>query len=183
MHSIEAAALRGNPLRRRLAGDGAWDLPDEPGSDIAEADKLRAFFGPNGAAFMAHYERRAERGGGVLLSWSWAALFSGQAWFFYRKMFVPGVALVVAPMLLALLVPGFDAGAILLQLLGALVARSCYVGHALATIRRLEAGGYSGEDEIAALSLAGGTSLAAGLLGVVILASGWTLVLVAAAPQ
>ncbi|HEX8645151.1 MAG TPA: DUF2628 domain-containing protein [Allosphingosinicella sp.] len=134
-------------------------------------DEIAAFIGPNADRFHSAWEatraKFAGGRGGIAFGFCLPALLLGFAWFLYRRMWMFGAMLLVLPIALSYLLdsPG---GSIGLSIAMSLFGKSLYVQHAVAKIGALRDRG-AGDDEIAA---AGGTSLAGGLAGGLILAAG-----------
>ena len=134
-------------------------------------DEVAAFIGPNADRFEhAWTETRrkiVDGNGGFAVSFCWPALLFSFAWFFYRKLWILGGILLIAPAALALLDvnPGGSLGATVAM---ALFGKSIYVQHAVGRIGEVrERGG--GDRELA---LAGGISTLGGVGGGLILALG-----------
>ena len=138
-------------------------------------DDVARFLGPNAERFRAAWEKtRAkalDKGAGIAFGWSWPALVFGFAWFFYRKQWWVGAALLLTPIVLGYFLEtrGSFAGVAIVM---AMYAKSFVVSDAVAKIARIRARG-GGDDAIAA---AGGVSVIAGVIAGAIL-----LVTVAAA--
>lgn len=140
------------------------------GDDGAERD-LAAFFGPRGQGYVRLYRRRAElipgRRGFFRADWSWPAFGCWFVWFWYRKLWLPG--------LLALLVPiagqalGGDIGGLLGYLLPVLLAKDRYMVAAARALRDADAAGLAGEARLAFLRRRGGVSWVGAGAGTVLL--------------
>jgi hypothetical protein len=135
-------------------------------------EEIALFAGPNADRFHRAWEAtraKIESGrGGISFGFCLPALLFGFAWFLYRKMWTVGVMLLVVPVALAFL---FDSGggSAGVAIAMSLFAKSLYVQHAVAKIGALRDAG-AGDEAIAA---AGGTSLAGGLVGGLILAAAY----------
>src|SRR5262245_25335505 len=78
--------------------------------DQADQESLRKdladFFGPNSERYLAIFERMRSKSGYyrfVVYSWNWVVLLLAYTWFFYRKLYLVGVMLFVAPIVLGML--------------------------------------------------------------------------------
>lgn len=146
---------------KRAEGARLWAASDW--ADVA------SFTGPNAARFERVWARLRDqsmaKGAGFAQSWCWPALLFGFAWFFYRKLWGMGVALLILPPVIGCLL-GSQGGAIGVSAASTILAKNLYVQHAVTRIARIRAAG-GGADEIAA---AGGTSLAGGAIGGVLFA-------------
>jgi hypothetical protein len=134
-------------------------------------DELALFIGPNADRFQGAFEgtqpKMLEGGGGIAFGFCWPALLFSFAWFFYRKMWAFGLALLLIPPALAFVLET-RGGGLGVMIAVAMFAKSLYVQHAVAKVGAVrEAGG--GDDAIAA---AGGVSVAGGAVGGIILAAG-----------
>lgn len=143
-------------------------LAEGPDQEQVRAD-LAAFFGPKAERFLAKYEklRRGFGRGKLFFSWNWAVFFLNFAWFFYRKMYLCGVLILVLPLVLGLLLPEGPGGAGLV-LAFALFADHWYVTHALKQVIKANALGLQGAERAAYLQERGGVSRLAGGLALVV---------------
>lgn len=133
-------------------------------------EELALFVGPNAERFRDAFERTRPKmlagHGGVSFGFCWPALLFSFAWFFYRKMWAAGLALLVVPPALGFFIDS-RGGALGVMIAISLFARSLYVQHAVSKIGAVrETGG--DDDEVAA---AGGVSTAGGAVGGLILAA------------
>jgi hypothetical protein len=135
-------------------------------------EEIATFIGPNADRFHGAWEatraKVATGRGGIAFGFCWPALLFGFAWFFYRRMWAAGLALLVVPVVLGFF---FDmrGGGIGVMVATALFSKSLYVQHAVSKIGAVhEQGGGGGE----AIAAAGGVSVAGGAIGGLILAIG-----------
>jgi hypothetical protein len=126
--------------------------------------ELATFFGPRPDAYLKVYEKIRFRTDGrkiFPMTWSWPVFVGGFTWFFYRKMYGAGAALIVVPIVIVLLFG--SAGSASLAYF-AVSAKSMYVYSALGRILKADSLGLSGAERSDYLRRAGGVSLVAGVL-------------------
>jgi hypothetical protein len=139
-------------------------------SEKSEAEMLRLFVGPNADKFLKIY--RAQRDGKRAFSFNWVVLLAALPWFFYRKLYVIGVGLLLVPIIVVVIFPklsgvgttGFAAAL-------AVLANMLYVQIALRRIKKLKALNLSPAERDERIRKAGGTSPAGAVFGTLILAS------------
>ncbi len=109
---------------------------------IIDLELFRAFFGPNSGKF----EKMLHRMGGpstavagLALSWCWPAFFLAVPWFFYRKMYVWGVGIVVLLTALEMMLGESNAGRFVFFAIMATNAKALYIHHASGKLTRLRA--------------------------------------------
>ncbi len=114
-------------------------------ASLYDGGRIRAVVGPNAHIFMGRWVRMLERAGCTAWqvvwrpSLNWPALFLGSMWFFYRKLYVAGVASVLIMMAIDLARPllGLPPGLELLPQIGfSLFANAFYLRRALAIANR-----------------------------------------------
>lgn len=136
-----------------------------------DQDRIRAdlatFFGPRSDLYLAFYEKMRIQDGWAS-GWSWPVFFGSFIWFFYRKMYIWGASLILAPIVLALLFPSLSGGAFVYF---AVAAKPIYVHAALKRIKKADELGLSGAERTDYLQRAGGVSRIAGLLAGVLFAA------------
>lgn len=142
--------------------------------DTSEQD-LATFLGPNAGEFRRVWERSRDKvaagGAGMAAGWSWAGFVFGFAWFLYRKQWLAGAMLLVAPVVVALLLPSTSGGAFIF-VFSAMYGKWAIVQDGVTRISRIRAAG----GDIADIAAAGGVSRVAGAIGGTI----WLLAVVAA---
>jgi hypothetical protein len=155
-------------------------LLDDPDQDSIRAD-LKTFFGPRADVYLAVYEKMRGGTGGRRLSpstWSWPAFFGSFVWFFYRKMYIVGAVLILAPMIFAYLFGSAGGGGWAVVI--SMFAKGPYVQHGLRRILKADSLGLHGLERSEYLERAGGLSVVAGgfagllyvsMLGLVIFAA------------
>jgi hypothetical protein len=133
-------------------------------------DEVALFAGPNAGSFRGAFERTRPKmlagHGGVSFGFCWPAFLFSFAWFFYRKMWAAGLALLLVPPALGYFIDS-RGGAIGVLVAISLFAKSLYVQHAVWKIGGVRERG--GDDE--AVAAHGGVSLAGGAVGGLILAA------------
>jgi len=138
--------------------------------EAASWDELALFIGPNADRFRGAFEGTRPKmlagRGGVSFGFCWPALLFSFAWFFYRKMWAAGLALLVIPPALGFFIDS-RGGALGVMIAISLFAKSLYVQHAVWKIGAIREKGGGGE----AIAAAGGVSIAGGAVGGLILAS------------
>jgi hypothetical protein len=119
----------------------------------AETDRsmerlLRLFYGRNADKFLAYYYEERDfaiaRAGvkkpiGVMDRMNYAALFFPIAWYFYRRMYLYGALIVLAPIVIAMLFPSFStSGNFGIAMALALMSNQVYFYYARQRITRIE---------------------------------------------
>ena len=144
-----------------LPGKRAQSAAMWAASDWAD---VATFIGPNASRFERIWaksrDQAMQKGAGFAQGFCWPALFLGFAWFFYRKQWAAGVALLVLPMLAGYFISAHGIG-LGVSAASAVIAKPVYVQHAVTRIAAIRARG-GGADDIAA---AGGISIAGALIG------------------
>ncbi len=125
-------------------------------------DDLKVFIGPNAEKFRS--VRTKIRGKGNVLGWCWPAFFFAFAWFFYRKMYVEGAGLLLLPIIYTLIFPDsnleFPFGLVLVT-----GAKYWYLRKATKKIEKISQRTSSNETKRQQLQMAGGVSVAGGVIG------------------
>jgi hypothetical protein len=130
---------------------------------------LFAFFGPDPDVYLEVYdEMRRPKGPTAPVTWSWPVFFVGFAWFFYRKLYVWGAALILVPIIADLLFG--IAGAGVLAIAAILTAKGTYVRSTLRRIQTADELGLSGDERARYLERAGGVSVVAAVFSGILLA-------------
>jgi hypothetical protein len=125
-------------------------------------DDLTTFFGPNADKFLELYERmRAGAGSRRAMprAWSWPVFLGSFTWFFYRKMYVYGAALIFLPVIIGYLLGSTGSA---MAIVFAMWAKGLYVNSALRRVYKARQLGLTGEERRNYLQQAGGVSLVAG---------------------
>lgn len=85
----------------QMAGEGQGGTQDDEATR-----RFKLFVGKNAEKFSALAE--AEPNKRISFKFfNWAAMFVGVAWFFYRKLYLIGAAIIAVPLVLILVVPQF----------------------------------------------------------------------------
>lgn len=130
---------------------------------------LFAFFGPDPETYLEVYdEMRRRNGKTALVTWSWPVSFVTFVWFFYRKQYIWGAAVILLPVIASLLF-GF-AGAGGMAIVFACSAKSLYVRTALRRILKADDLGLAGDERVDYLRRAGGVSVVAAVFAGLLLA-------------
>jgi hypothetical protein len=158
-------------------------LMNDPDQDRIHAD-LATFFGPRADRYLKVYERlRPKQVGlsqssfGMWRNWNWAAFFGSFVWFFYRKQYLVGAAVVLIPLVLSLFLGAAGTSGIAVAI--ALSANPVYVTMALRRISKADKLGLHGAERTQYLRRAGGVSLVAGLLAGILYAALFALMIFA----
>lgn len=144
-----------------MATNPALALCDDPDQQRVLAD-LSSFFGPRADRFLTLYDKMRERPLKKRLgvwSWNWMVFFAPFVWFFYRKQYLLGAAVLLTPIVLSVLIGGAGAGA---TVAFAMWANCWYVYGGLKRIAKADALGLAGEERAAYLQRAGGVSMVGG---------------------
>lgn len=128
---------------------------------------VATYLGPNAAKFRPVWEKTRERfaagKAGVAWSWSWPALLVSFAWFFYRRQWWIGLALLVTPVALSLMLDRPPTGTLGVALVIAAMGKWAVVIDAVERIgRQRDIGG--------TVTPGGGVSRVGGLVGGIIYA-------------
>ena len=148
----------------QMAGEGQGGTQDDEATR-----RFKLFVGKNAEKFSALAE--AEPNKRISFKFfNWAAMFVGVAWFFYRKLYLIGAAIIAVPLVLILVVPQFaDFGAPGFGVVLGLFANSVYVWAAKKRIAKIEAMSLSPEETDERLRKAGGTSMVGLIFGLAII--------------
>lgn len=141
----------------------ATAMYQDPDQESVRQD-LTLLFGPRSDYYLKEYEAIRQRkvaGEALRPSWNWSVFFGAFVWFFYRKLYVYGAALVIVPIVLTRLLGdsplGFSAGVMLCVL-----ANYVYVDWALWHVAKANTLNLQGEERVAYLRRVGGVSKWAG---------------------
>ncbi len=163
-----------HPVRRRLIQREIGTGPDYWPADVrrgatTDEELFELYVGPNARRFLNLYHALVD-GYGRAWSFNWAVFFAGIPWFFYRRMYLPGVGILLVPIVLAFLIPTY-APAISIGLAASMAfwANRYYVSTAIARIDRIKALGLSEEERNDRISEAGGVSAAGAAFGAAII--------------
>lgn len=130
----------------------------------ASWEEMAAFIGPNAERFRPAWEKLRDRAaagdGRPGLAVSWPALIFTFAWFFYRKMWLLGLAVLVLPTLLGMLLDNMPAS-MAAMIAVAMFGKGLYLQHAARRIAATKAGGGG----IAEIGKAGGVSVTGAVIG------------------
>jgi hypothetical protein len=107
-------------------------------------------------------------------SWSWVVLLTGFPWFFYRKMYGFGAALVLIPFLIHYVIGGI--GMVALAATFAISAKGGYVRAGLRRLLKADELALAGEERQRYLARAGGVSVVAGTIAGVTVAAATVVV-------
>ena len=152
----------------------------EDGSDYWPADVRRAattdeelfclFIGPNADRFMKIYRSIVEGDGTRHWGFNWVVWLVGTPWFFYRRMYLAGAAVLLVPIVFALVFPDFaQAGIPGINVALAFVANRWYVTTVMSRIDKITALGLSREEQNERIYQAGGVCVAGAIFGAVII--------------
>jgi GYF domain 2/Protein of unknown function (DUF2628) len=124
-------------------------------------EDLREFFGPRAEKYLAIYDKMRAANKSHAVSWNWAAFFATYTWFFYRKMYLFGVCLIVIQFAVSFVfgIYGMVAYAAALTVGG----KSQYVLWAMKKLDEADARGLVGKERQDYLRRMGGVSVVAGI--------------------
>ena len=129
---------------------------------LREWEDFKAFIGPNAEKFRS--VRTKIRGKDGVSGWCWPAFFFAFAWFFYRKMYVEGAGLLLLPIIYTLIFPDSDLE-FGLGLVFAMGAKYWYLRKATKKFEKISQRTSSNETKRQQLQMAGGVSVAGGVIG------------------
>jgi len=141
-------------------------------------EDLRDFFEPRADKYLAIYEKMRASNRTYVTSWNWIVFLTTFPWFFYRKMYLAGAALIFLPILAGYLFgltgnAGAMAGV-------SVIANSQYVLLGIRRLRKADALGLDGEERKEYLRRAGGVSVVACVLSGLLCAAIYTLAVLGA---
>lgn len=131
---------------------------------------LVIFVGQRSDYYLQKYEvmRQSTLKDKNFISWSWPVFLLEWSWFFYRKMYIVGAAMLLLPILMAVVFDFGAGGGGSVGLIFSMQANPMYLRHALKHIAKANTLGLQGEARADYLRRAGGTSKTAGALGLFI---------------
>jgi hypothetical protein len=141
------------------------DILERPDQTRVRAD-LATFFGPNADSYLWSYTRMrsaTSQWRRMRLGLSWPAFSTSFVWFFYRKMYVHGVVILLLPIVLGQVIGASTVGLILAIILARL-GRGIYVSRAVHAFAAADDLALEGDERSDYLRNAGGVSLIAGVL-------------------
>lgn len=160
----------GSRIASLKAGQGGadyWPI-DVRRAATTEEELFCLFVGPNAGKFIRTYRAIVE-GDGRAWSFNWVVLLAGLPWFFYRRMYLAGIGMLIVPLLLAVLFPGFaQAGIPGFAAVLAVMANRWYVTTAISRIDRIRALDLPQDEQAKRIYLAGGVSIAGAAFGALI---------------
>ena len=128
---------------------------------------FETYLGPRSDYFLERFERLQTSGG--MLSWNWSALFFGGFWAFYRKLWIPGAAVLLAQVLLTEMLPPIAKPfAWLVNLPFAVLANWLYLQQVERHVETARAAGGGDSDVRVRLLVRGGTTYVPFLLAAAI---------------
>jgi len=177
-HTGAAAGSRIASLKEGQDGSDYWPI-DVRRAATNDEELFCLFVGPNASKYIKTYRAIVE-GDGRAWSFNWVVLLAGLPWFFYRRMYLAGIGILILPILLAVLFPGFaQAGIPGFAAVLAVMANRWYVNTAIARIDKIRALDLPPDEQAKRIYLAGGVSIAGAVFGAVIVLSLAALPLVA----
>jgi hypothetical protein len=175
-----ASSIR-NPLLPDSMGEGETETTTRD-----ELSLLRLFAGKRADMFARVYEGQVKwadkafrkslsPGQRIKFSWkhskyNWPVFFAGPVWFFYRKLWLEGAAMIAIPIVLIVAFPSLDKVQFGISTLLAFYANGYYVWRARKRIAAIEADGGPVEERNRLIRARGGTSIAGLILGLVLVA-------------
>lgn len=159
---------------RRLASmigqSGGTNWPDDIRRAAATTDEdlFSLYVGPNAGKFAGLY-RAIVDGEGRRWSFNWIVLFAALPWFFYRRMYLFGILLLVIPVAVGFVLPqAAQLGAPGIAVVLAVLANRWYVSGAIEKIERIKALNLPDAERNERIQDAGGVSPAGAIFGVLI---------------
>ena len=141
-----------------------------PPAEPSEEELLRLFIGPNADKFIVVYRAQQQKSNKV--SFNWVVFFASLPWFFYRKLYLIGVCVLLVPVVLITVFPDLaDVASIGIAAGLAFSANMIYVWIALRRINKLKALGLPPDELKERIQRTGGTSPAGAAFGVLIFLS------------
>jgi len=114
-------------------------------------ENLKIFVSKNQSYYIPIFQKISSLGGRFYASWNWAAFFFPQMWFFYRKMYLYGVIVLLASCVFNLI------GWILSGIIAGVAGNYLYFSHARNGILSLQET-FPGETISSKVALLGGTN-------------------------
>lgn len=125
---------------------------------------LRTFFGPRAERFLPIYEKFRSNPKGQPFTWNWVVFFTTFPWFFYRKMYATGAAIVLVAVAASVLFSNSTGGSVGAVVFLALTANALYVQIGIRALQKADALELVGAQRAEYLRCAGGVSVTAGTL-------------------
>jgi hypothetical protein len=164
MMSTIADTTEPPPLPKPVAGKkGPYSEFFDSEDQARIRSELSLFFGPNADVFLNTYEKmRAGKDSQRIFprTWCWPAFFGSFTWYFYRKMYLFGAALIFIPLIAGYLLGSAGTGAAIVFVIG---AKGWYVNSGLSRIGKADKLGLTGAERADYLQRAGGVSWPAGI--------------------
>lgn len=134
------------------------------------------FVGPNADKFLEVYRKLNDKKNPISLNW--VAFFFAVPWFFYRKMYLWGIALLLVPVILITLFPTLSDANLAISGIFLIMGNRFYVEIANRKIKKVEAMDLSAEECNEYLRNAGGVSPIGAVFGSIILIAVLALVVI-----
>ena len=132
-------------------------------------DEVATFIGENAHRFEATWTRlhdaALEGKFASARSWCWPAFFFSFAWYFYRKQWAAGIALLMLPIIMGFVLPASHGAAIGISVAIGMLSKQLYIGQAVNQIDKIKARHAPGPERDNAIAAAGGFSVPAGVIG------------------
>ncbi len=165
---IQVSSKTVNTEEDHIESQGDGDSPA-----LTEEDMLKIFVGPNSDKFVDIYRAEQTKSQAKFMSrFNFVVMLFPTAWFFYRKLYLIGVGVLLFPFILITIFPALSeismaGGAGALAVLG----NSLYVWFALKRIKKLKDQNINEDELKERLASMGGTSPVGAAFGALILAS------------
>ncbi len=180
-HTVNSGVQQSGRIAALRAGqDDAdyWPI-DIRRAASTEEELFCLFVGPNAGKFIKIYRAIVE-GDGRLWGFNWVVLLASIPWFFYRRMYLAGAAVLLFPIVLAVVFPDLaQAGIPGFAAVLAFMANRWYVTTAISRIDRITALDLPPDERNERIADAGGVSIAGAVFGVVLVLALGTLPLLA----
>lgn len=138
-------------------------------NSTSQHELMTLFIGRNAYKFLAPPSGAL----GTKKGWSfnWVAAIIGLPWFFYRKLYLIGLAILLVPVIITIIIPQFAEVNIGFGIMLGAIANTLYLQHADRKIEKLKKLNLSPKELKEKVGKAGGTSIASAIFGTLILVS------------
>lgn len=128
-------------------------------------EDLKIFFGPRSEAYLKFFDATRDNASGnkrMVWSFSWPAFLCSFVWFFYRRLYIWGAAVLLLPIIVGEVFGGTGTAGMWGGI--AVIAKLLYVSTGIARIQKANALQLTGEARADYLRRAGGVSTVAGVI-------------------
>lgn len=137
-------------------------------TDVSMEELIRLYVGPNANKFITIYQAQVTKK--FVWSFNWIVLFASTPWYFYRKLYLIGTAILLLPVIAFTVFPSLgDIGTISIAGVLAFTANGLYVDQVKRRIEKLKMLNLSAEELKSRIQREGGTSPGGAIFGILIM--------------